>query len=407
MLPRQSMPPLTTWTRLGALARAAAPALLLTIALGACSRDDHTARNSAGHDNTAAGAPMQDDSLNLYAATGVNAFAPAVKDAQHLVYVPNSQAASVTVIDPATYQVVRTFPTGAVPQHVVPSYDLTTLWVTNDDANTVTPVDPRTGAIGAPIPVDDPYNLYFTPDGRFALVITEDRARFDLRDPKSMKLIDSVPVGCDGINHVDFTKDDRYAIVSCEFDGQLVKFDLETREVVGYLKLEPGATGALPMPQDVRSSPDGHTFYVVDMTANGIHLIDPVAFKRTGFIETGRGAHGIITGRAGHPFYITNRGWDTMGGGKRGPGSISVLDPTTQKIIATWPVPGGGSPDMGNVTADGKELWVTGRYDAEVYVFDTTTGQLTHRIPVGAEPHGLCLWPQPGRYSLGHTGNMR
>jgi YVTN family beta-propeller protein len=96
-----------------------------------------------------------------------------------------------------------------------------------------------------------------------------------------------------------------------------------------------------------------------------------------------------------------------MGGGKRGPGSISVLDPTTQSIIATWPVPGGGSPDMGSISADGKELWVSGRYDSEIYVFDTSTGQLTHRIPVGEEPHGLCLWPQPGRYSLGHTGNMR
>ena len=62
---------------------------------------------------------------------------------------------------------------------------------------------------------------------------------------------------------------------------------------------------------------------------------------------------------------------------------------------------------MGNVTADGSELWVSGRYDDEVYVFDTATGVLKHRIPVGREPHGLCVWPQPGRFSLGHTGNMR
>jgi YVTN family beta-propeller protein len=75
-------------------------------------------------------------------------------------------------------------------------------------------------------------------------------------------------------------------------------------------------------------------------------------------------------------------------------------------VVATWPVPG-GSPDMGNVTADGRELWVSGRYDRVVYVIDTATGALTHRIPVGDEPHGLCVWPRPGRYSPGHTGNMR
>jgi YVTN family beta-propeller protein len=86
---------------------------------------------------------------------------------------------------------------------------------------------------------------------------------------------------------------------------------------------------------------------------------------------------------------------------------VSVLDFATDSLVANWPIPGGGSPDMGNVTADGRELWVSGRYDSEVYVFDTRTGRLEHRIPVGREPHGLAVWPQPGRYSLGHTGNMR
>ena len=67
----------------------------------------------------------------------------------------------------------------------------------------------------------------------------------------------------------------------------------------------------------------------------------------------------------------------------------------------------GKRPRRMAITPDGKELWVSGRYDEEVYVFDVTTGKMTHRIAVGVEPHGLCVWPQPGRFSLGHTGNMR
>jgi YVTN family beta-propeller protein len=84
-----------------------------------------------------------------------------------------------------------------------------------------------------------------------------------------------------------------------------------------------------------------------------------------------------------------------------------VLDTGTGKVRVTWPIPGGGSPDMGNVSRDGRELWVSGRFDDEVYVISTETGELLARIPVGREPHGLCVWPQPGRFSLGHTGNMR
>jgi DNA-binding beta-propeller fold protein YncE len=90
-----------------------------------------------------------------------------------------------------------------------------------------------------------------------------------------------------------------------------------------------------------------------------------------------------------------------------GDGSVSVVDPITDTVVATWEIPGGGSPDMGGVSADGTRLWLSGRYDSEVYVFDTTTGELVGRIPTDPSPHGLAVWPQPGRYSLGHTGNTR
>jgi YVTN family beta-propeller protein len=371
--------------------------------------------------------------VTIYAETGANALAPEAAKALPMVYVPNSRGGTVTEIDPRTYTVVRTFPTGKVPQHVVPSYDLSTLWVANNSSNTLTPIDPLTGQEGKAVKVDDPYNMYFTPDGKYAMVIAEALHRVDFRDPHDMKLIESLPVDCKGLDHVEFTADNSYAIGTCEFSGQLVKIDLDTRKVVGYLTLDPdkwsnyiprqisrlwsrrqkrnAAMAALmsvpSMPQDIRSSADGRKFYVADMKEDGVFVIDPRKFERIGFIHTGVGTHGIYPSRDGKVLYVTNRGWNTIAGGHRGPGSISVLDPATDKITATWPVPGGGSPDMGDVSADGKELWVSGRYDNEVYVFDTSTGQLTHRIPVGREPHGLSVWPQPGRYSLGHTGNMR
>ena len=362
--------------------------------------------------------------INIYAAAGKDALAPVAARARPLVYVPNSRSASVTIIDPVTYRVLRTFPTGALPQHVVPSYDLATLWVANNNGNSLTAIDPTTGQDGARVAVDDPYNLYFTPDGRFAMVIAERRRRIDFRDAHDMKLVQSLAVACKGVDHMEFTADGHYAIATCEFSGQLVKIDLAARAVVGYLSLDDKALNPLkklaalfgkghrvhassPMPQDIRSSPDGTVFYVADMTGGGVVLVDPIAFMRVGFIKTGVGTHGLYPSRDGTSLYVTNRGWNTTGGGRHGPGSISVLEFSTRQIVATWPIPGGGSPDMGNVTADGGELWVSGRYDDEVYVFATATGVLTHRIPVGREPHGLCVWPQPGRYSLGHTGNMR
>jgi YVTN family beta-propeller protein len=355
---------------------------------------------------TVAGMPPVTDRTNLYGDAGANKLSDAVRGALPRVYVPNVQSNDVYVIDPATLKVVDRFRVGLNPQHVVPSWDLKTLWVANNAENTnkgsLTPIDPLTGKPGKPIAVDDPYNMYFTPDGKEAIVVAESFMRLDFRDPHTMALKSSLPTPeCKGINHADFSIDGRYAIFTCEFDGMLAKIDLVDRKVLGYLKLSTGK-----MPQDIRVSPDGTTFYVADMMADGVFLVDGASFKEIGFVATGKGTHGLYPSRDGTKLYVANRGSNKIHGAERGMGSVSVLDFATRKVDVTWPIPGGGSPDMGNVSADGKQLWLSGRYDNVVYVFDTTTGAV-RIIPVGKEPHGLTVWPQPGRYSLGHTGNMR
>jgi YVTN family beta-propeller protein len=355
---------------------------------------------------TVPGMPPVVDPANLYSETAAGRWSPAVAGALPRIYVPNRQSSDVYVIDPATLTVVDRFKVGDNPQHVVPSWDLKTLWVTdNAEGRTdgsLTPIDPTTGKPGRPIPVDDPYNMYFTPDGRSAIVVAEELKRLDFRDPQTMALQESLPTpGCAGINHGEFSIDGRYAIFTCEYDGSLAKIDFVDRKVVGYLKLSKGG-----MPQDICVSPDGKIFYVADMHADGVFLIDGDSFTEVGFIDTGRGTHGLYPSRDGKKLYVANRGSHRVMGPPHGKGSVSVIDFATQKVDVTWPIPGGGSPDMGNVSADGKVLWLSGRFDDVVYAIDTTTGEVKS-VPVGKEPHGLAVWPLPGRYSLGHTGDMR
>jgi len=354
----------------------------------------------------APGMPAVIDASNLYSEAASGRMSAAVSGALARVYVPNVKSNDVYVIDPATFKVVDRFKVGVNPQHVVPSWDLRTLWVANNAEGrtdgALTPIDPTTGKPGAAKSVDDPYNMYFTPDGGSAIVVAEALKRLDFRHPQTMVLQSSLPTPqCDGINHADFAIDGSYAIFTCEFQGGLVKIDPVNRKVLGHLKLSKGG-----MPQDIRVSPDGKLFYVADMKADGVFIVNGETFAEIGFIATGVGTHGLYPSRDGKKLYITNRGSNQMHGPPRGKGSVSVLDFATRKIEATWPIPGGGSPDMGNVSADGKLLWVSGRYDNVVYAIDTTTGAVK-TIRVGKEPHGLTVWPQPGRYSLGHTGNMR
>lgn len=325
---------------------------------------------------------------NVYQYTQANQLAPSVRDIPSRVYVPNSMSNTVSVIDPASMNVIDQYPVKELPQHVVPSWDMQTLYVNNNNGNTLTPIDPRTGKPGADIPIDDPYNLYFSPDGTKAIVMAERNNAVDFYDPKSWTLIKKVPIPHRGVNHAEFTADGKTMVASCEFSGYLVRIDLDRMEITGELNV-----GGKPV--DVKLSPDGSVMFNANETKDGVTVVDWQNMRELGFIPTAKGAHGLYPSRDGKQLYVTNRG----------AGSVTVIDFATHNIVGNWQF--GGSPDMGGVSSDGKQLWLSGRYNSEVYVLDTTTGQLIKKIPVGDGPHGLALFPQPGRYSMGHTGNYR
>jgi YVTN family beta-propeller protein len=334
--------------------------------------------------------PAGADGRNVYAHTGPGDLSPKVTGQRSLVYVPNSDGDTVTVIDPKTFKVIDEFTTGAKPQHVVPAWDLSTLYATNNTGNSLTPIDPVTGKVKGPnIPVADPYNMYFTPDGAYAIVVAEAQQRLDFYDARTWKLHRQLPVTCPGVDHIDYSADESYLIATCEFSGKLVKVDWKNQRVLGYLTVG-------GMPQDIKLDPQGEVFYVADMEQSGVHLIDGEDFRQIGFMPTGMGAHGLYPSRDAKVLYVSNRG----------EGTISLIDFATRKIVDRWQIPG-GSPDMGGVSVNGDVLWLSGRYNREIYAISTKDGKLLARIPVGAGPHGLSVWPQPGRYSLGHTGILR
>src|SRR5581483_11629963 len=371
---------------------AAVVALLGPVLLVSCRGDTDAAQDKAERSTTSTipvAPKTADPRTDIYAATAAGMFSPAVAGVPTRVYVPNSESNTVDVIDPNTFKVIDHFDVGRQPQHVTPSWDLRTLYVDNDLGNTLTPVDPHTGQRSGPdLPVMDPYNLYFTLDGKRAIVVAERFRRLDFRDPKTWQVVGSVPIPHRGVDHMDFSADGKYVIASCEFSGWVVKVDVEKMQMVGELEVK-------GQPIDVKLSPDGKIFYVANQSRDGVSLIDGDTMKELEFIHTGKGAHGLYVSRDGRFLYVTNRG----------EGTVSVIDFATKKVIADWKT--GGSPDMGGVTADGKQLWLSGRYNREVYVIDTSDGRLLATIPVGTGPHGLSIFPQPGRYSLGHTGIFR
>jgi YVTN family beta-propeller protein len=302
------------------------------------------------------------------------------------VYVPNMMGHTVHVIDPKTFTITATLPVGHMPHHVTPSWDLTKLYVNDTAGNSLTVIDPMTGTISATVRVEDPYNLYFTPDGKMAVVVAERLKRLDFRHPQTWKLIKSVPVEWSGVNHLAFSRDGSYLVASCEWSGRIVKVDLKKLELVADLAL-----GKLPV--DVVRPPRQNLMFIADQGVHGVFAVDPDAWKMVEFIPTGRGTHGILLSYDEKSLYASNRE----------EGSISVIDIATRKVTAKWKT--GGSPDMGQLSPDGTQFWISSRYHSDVRVIDTRTGKVIATIPTDKEPHGLTYFPNSrGSRSLGHNG---
>ncbi len=331
---------------------------------------------------------------DVYAADRAGLVSPKLANEPAYLYVPNSYGAPyTTVIDQQTHKIVRVLRTGLLNQHVTPAWDLSRLYVESSESNQIVTLDPTTGRIVGRTPVRRPYNLYFTPNGQAAVVMSEQYNQIVFSDPHTFKPLAVVSdPSCRGPNHADFSGNGRYFIVTCEFSGSLLKVSTLTHQVLGRLSLGPGS-----QPQDVRLAPDGRTFYVADMGRNRLDRISWDRLRVAGYTAMPSMPHGIYPSRDGKYLYVSDRG----------AGEVSVVSLASNKIVDTWTIPGGGTPDMGGVSADGKVLWLSGRDDGYVYGWSTGTGKLIARIYVGGSPHGLLVWPQPGRYSLGHTGNMR
>jgi len=330
--------------------------------------------------------------LNVYANTLSGVVPCPLCDLPPRVYVPNSTAGTVDVIDPLTFRVIDHYAVGFIPHHIAPAWDMSELYVDNEGSSRLTVIDIHTGRpTGQTISIPFPYNLYFTPDGTKAIDVVERLQRVEFRDPHNgWSLIKSVAIPWPGADHLDFSADGSYLMISAEYSGVVARVDVVNMKLDGFVRV-----GGLPI--DVKLSPDGRYFFVTNQGRMGVSVIDPVAMKEIQFIPTGRGAHGLQVSRDTKSLYVSNRL----------EGSFSVIDFASRTVVAKWRIPGGGSPDMLQLNPEGTQLWSSGRYNRTVYVMSTVDGSLLAKIPVGAEDHGLTYFPNVGLHSLGHNGVYR
>lgn len=288
------------------------------------------------------------------------------------VIVLNSNDDTLSLVDPKTGTEVKRVPIGRGPHHMMALPDDSALLIGLTTVNQLLVVDRRTGAVTKRIPMMDPYQLGFSPDGKYFVTTA---LRQDFVDIYPGQLTDNIkPIARvksgSMPSHLAFSPDSRYVYITEQGSNSLSKIDLTTNKVVTRIPVGVAPAG-------VWLTPDGTKLLVGIMGQDFVAIVDRATDKVVGKIVTGRGAHNFLAKGDKRHLYVSNRVDDT----------ISVLDMQTLKVIEQIKVP--GSPDCMELSADGKTMWVTARVRNEVVVVNMETRLVEKRIRVGNSPHGI------------------
>jgi len=305
----------------------------------------------------------------LLATALAAAFTHALQPGERVI-VLNSGEGTVSVIDRATRKVVDTYPVGKEPHHLMQVLNKDDeLVVANSASNDLVFLNPLTGEVKRRLPrISDPYQLGFSPDGKWFVSVSLRLDRVDVYAMPNYELKARIPAAKTP-SHVAFSNDSRFAYITMQDSDELLAIDLATHKEAWRIKI--GKT-----PAGIWMSPQGLLFIGI-MGQDFVQVIDPAKREIVKKIVTGRGAHNVFPMGDGVRVLVSNRV----------DGTITPVDYKT--LTAGKPIKVGRGVDCLEVSADGKEVWATVRWEARVAVIDMTGVKPIEYIPVGRSPHGI------------------
>jgi DNA-binding beta-propeller fold protein YncE len=283
----------------------------------------------------------------------------------------NSDDDSISVIDSGNYREISRLHIGRSPHHLIATPDASTLVIAMSGSNELVLIDRVTGVEKQRITASDPYQIGFSPDGKWFVAASLRLDRIDIYDAHTFQVVrrlsaSSMP------SHIAFSRDSSTVFVTLQGTSGVTSVDLASGKVNWTAPVGPQPAGIITRP--------GGTLLVGVMGSDYIAEIDPSNGGVIRRIVTGAGAHNLLAAPDGKTLYVTNRV----------AGTISVLDADTLAAKGLLQAPGG--PDDMALSPDGHELWVTGRWHAWVDVIELASGALKTTVSVGRSPHGIYVY---------------
>jgi YVTN family beta-propeller protein len=240
-----------------------------------------------------------------------------------------SSAGVVVAIDPTTYRVTATAPTGAKPAHVIEAPN-GKVYVSNSGDGTVSVYQaPGLSPAGRITLGGMPHGLRAAAGGSVIVVANTMDGALDLIDPAADKYVGAVPVG-PGPAQVAVSADGKFAYTGISDPPSVVKVDLAQREIVGsaIVPNSPVQLYLTPYENEVVSADQGRK----DAQGQTLSVIDTKAMTTRGTVTTGAGPHGVVIDASGDWAWVTNSFDNT----------VTAVDLTTLSAMA--PIPVGTQP---------------------------------------------------------------
>jgi len=289
----------------------------------------------------------------------------------------NSEDASYSILSRSGRIELARRPVGREPHHLVVTPDGRDVLVGSTATNELLVLDARTGEKRRIVhDIIDPYQLGFSPDGKWFVTAAYRLDHVDIYHADGLKLAGRIFI--DGLpSHMAFDTDSKTVFVTLQQSGRLVAFDLATQMIKWNVEVGTAPAGIIMLPDNKR--------LLVALTGEeGLVVVEPTDGAVVGSLRTGKAAHNFLPKGDGRHWFLSNRV----------EGTVSLIDTQDDlKVVGTIKVPGG--PDCMDITADGKELWVTQRFLRRVAVVDLEQMRMVASVPVGKSPHGV-LMLKPG-----------
>jgi YVTN family beta-propeller protein len=313
------------------------------------------------------------------------------------IYITNSAADTIDVIDPANNQVVQVIHGIELPHGVTFSSDGTRVYLSNESESVLDVVDRKSGEILHKISLSGhPNNIAITKDGSRVLVgIRSAPGAVDVIDTTSLKRVKTIPVH-GGIHNIYVTPDGKYSVSGSIENKLATVIDLQSEQIAWEVKFDKAVR---PMAFEANSDGSTSRIFVQLSELNGFAVVDFAKRSEVARIKLPDqpGGFGVAEGRLGTPSH---------GIGVSPDGKSLWVNSTFANAVFAYSLPDlkllghvalpevhplghaptGSVPEWITFTPDSRLVYVSNSGAASVSAIDTTTLKEVALIPVGEVP---------------------